>query len=59
MMGIHYLAWIDDLDAGTVELIQRHEDWIVVTVNSSIYPLTRNLDAYIRDHECPEGSCGR
>lgn len=39
MMGIHYLAWINDLDAGTVELIQRHEDWMVATVNSSMYPL--------------------
>lgn len=59
VMGIHYLAWINDLNAGTIELVQRHEDWMVATVNSSMYPLKRDPDAYIRDYERPEGSCGR
>lgn len=59
MMGIHYLAWVNDLDPGTVELIQRHEDWIGARVKSSMYPLKRYSDAYIRDYEGPEGSCGR
>ena len=56
-MGIHYLAWVDDLDAGIIVLIQRHEEWIAATVNSSMYPSKRNLDSYTRGYECPEACC--
>ena len=58
MVGIHYLAWVDDLDAGTIVLIQRHEEWITAIVNSSMYPSIRNPDSYTRGNECPEACCG-
>ena len=56
MVGIHHLAWVDNLDAGAVVLIQRHEDWIVATANSSMYPSRTLLDSSVVDYECPEGS---
>ena len=54
MVGIHYLAWVDDLDAGTIVLIQRHEEWMAAIVDSSMYPSKRNRDSYTRGYECPE-----
>lgn len=38
MVRIHHLAWVDNLDAGAIVLVQRHEDWGVATADSSKYP---------------------
>ena len=38
MVRIHHLAWVDNLDAGAIVLVQRHEDWVVATADSSKYP---------------------
>ena len=38
MVGIHHLTWVDKLDAGAIVLVQRHEDWVVATADSSKYP---------------------
>ena len=46
-MGIHYLAWVDNLDARTEVLIQRHEDWVAAGVNSSMYSSERRFEFYI------------
>ena len=51
-MGIHHLAWEDNLDARAIVLVQRHEDWTVATADSSMDPLMTNLDAYITGYEC-------
>ena len=38
MVRIHHLAWVDNLDAGAIVLVQRHEDWVVARADSSKYP---------------------
>lgn len=52
VVGIHHLAWEDNLDARAIVLVQRHEDWAVATANSSIDPSMTNLDSYITGYEC-------
>ena len=47
MVGIHHLAWVDNLDAGAVVLVQRHEDRLAARVNSSMNPSSNDLDSYI------------
>ena len=47
MVGIHHLAWVDNLDAGAVVLVQRHEDRMAARVNSSMDPSRTELDSYI------------
>ena len=38
MVRIHHLAWVDNLDAGAIVLVQRHEDWTVAAADRSKYP---------------------
>lgn len=56
MVGIHHLAWVDNLDAGAIVVVQRHEDWMVATANSSIYASRTDPDSYITCYERPEGT---
>ena len=57
MVRIHHLARVDNLDAGAIVLVQRHEDWVVATADSSKYPpadsrtdaLRTNLGRYMMD----------
>ena len=59
MVRIHHLAWVNNLDAGAIVLVQRHEDWVVATADSSKYPPAdsrtdpskTNLGSYIMDLE--------
>ena len=62
MVRIHHLAWVDNLDAGAIVLVQRHEDWVVATADSSKYPpadsrtdpLRTNLGRYYDGSGAPE-----
>ena len=66
MVRIHHLAWVDNLDAGAIVLVQRHEDWVVATADSSKYPPAdsrtdpsrTNLGYYMMDLERLKGSPG-
>ena len=59
MVRIHHLAWVDNLDAGAIVLVQRHEDWVVAAADSSKYPPANsrtdpsrtNLGYYMMDLE--------
>ena len=54
MVGIHHLAWVNDLDAGAIVLVQRHEGWIVATANCSMCSSRTTVDSYMTDYERPQ-----
>ena len=49
MVRIHHLAWVDNLDAGAIVLVQRHEDWVVAAADSSKYPPADKQDGSFKN----------
>ena len=52
-MGIHHLAWVDNLDTGAIVLVQRHEDSIVAAGDGTMNPSRTNGGSYTEGNECP------